>query len=105
MRKEKIVQTVFNNILDHVMTSVLCEENREGSQIPVGKRFLIYLFQYFDPIGCILCIEPISELLIKKIIQEVLQYLFSQIGTTTFIPQNVAQSRTSFYNLFTVKIA
>ena len=45
MLKEKIIQSVFKNIFDHVMSAVLGKKTRKARKKSVGLRFFINIFE------------------------------------------------------------
>src|SRR5215212_4184719 len=46
--EEKVIQSIFNNVLDHIMSAVFRKELRKSSQVAVRQRFFIYVLQNFS---------------------------------------------------------
>src|ERR1022692_2435199 len=68
MRKEKIIQTIFNNILHHIMPAVLCQKNSERSQIAVGRRFFLNVFKDLNPVSHESRIETVTQFFIERVV-------------------------------------
>src|SRR5579875_153107 len=57
MIKEKIVEPIFNNIFNHIVASITGQEKGKCSQVAVGHRLLVHVFQNFYRRGYILRIK------------------------------------------------
>src|SRR5687768_15168075 len=42
---KEIIQPVLNNVFDHIMTPVLCQEHGESRQVSVRKWLFIYVIE------------------------------------------------------------
>ena len=104
MLEEKIIQPVLNDILDHIMPAVFHQEERKRSEITVGQRLFVHIFQYLLPVRDVFGVELIPQILVKSIIKIVLQHFFAQVGAATLISEDVAKSRAALRHLFPVKI-
>jgi hypothetical protein len=72
MLKEKIIQPILNDILDHIMPPVLHQEEGKRSEITVGQRLFVHIFQYLLSVSNIFGVELVPQLLVKSIIKIVL---------------------------------
>src|ERR1700677_2868759 len=104
MLKEKIVQPILDDVLDHIVPAVLHQEEAKRSEITVGQRLFVHIFQYLLPVRNVLGVELVPQLLVKSIIKIVLQYFFAQVGPASLIPQDIAKPGTVLGYLFSIKI-
>src|SRR6476620_5014795 len=85
MLKEKIIQTILNDIFYHIVPTVFSKKNCEARQVTIGKRLLISVFQYFNSVGYKLCVKLVTQFFIKCIIQIILNHFFSKVCPTSFV--------------------
>src|SRR6185437_8684092 len=89
---------------DHIVPPVLHQKKGERSEITVGQRFLVYIFQYLRPVRNIFSIELISQFFVKCIIKIVLYHFFAQVGPASLVPKDIPEPGTVLGYLFSIEI-
>ncbi len=87
MGEKKVVQTIFYDVLDHVMAPVFCQENGKGSEITVGQRLFVYMVQYFDGRYLETIFKTGLQVFIKCMVQVILDHFFAKIGAAALIAE------------------
>jgi hypothetical protein len=72
MLKEKIIQPILDDVLDHIMPPVFHQEEGKRSQVTVGQRLLVNPFQNLLVVRGIAGIEFIPQFLVKSIVKIIL---------------------------------
>src|SRR4051794_18151397 len=104
MLKEKIIESIFNNVFNHVVAPVLCQEKCKRSQVFIRQRFFVNIIEDLNCSGDKTGVKAGAKIFIKSMIQVVLQYFLSQVGTTSFISQYITQARAIFYDILAIII-
>src|SRR5262249_7615543 len=102
--KEKIIQSILDDVLHHIVTAILRQKPGIGSQVPVGQRFPVHIFQYLLPVRDVFGIELIPQLLVKSIVKVVLYHLSAEIGPAPLIPKDIPDPRTVLCDLLPIEI-
>src|SRR5690242_11732638 len=86
------------------MTPVLGQEFAKARQVTVWQRFFINVLEYFRCRGCKTQIESAPQFLIKGSVQVILYHFFTEVGSASFITQNIPESGAVLYNFLSIVI-